>query len=85
MGATKAGTWQFACCRFFLRTFPGAVEGKKEDKNGCGEGGITLPGGAVVVARPVTNAQIHSPRQVVPQEAPISITRQKLAAVLLLY
>ena len=40
---------------------------------------------AVVVARPVTNAQAHSPRQVEPQEAPISITRQKLAAVLLLY
>ena len=36
---------------------------------------ITLPGGAVLVARPATNAQAHSPRPAVPQEAPnVSIT-----------
>merc|ERR1719290_614154 len=36
---------------------------------------ITLPGGAVLVARPATNTQAHSPRPAVPQEAPnVSIT-----------
>ena len=38
-GSDKAGTWQFACRRVFLRTLQGAVGGKKEDENGCGEGG----------------------------------------------